>query len=344
MKKRVAILTLLIAVGVFVANTAMRKRVEPPPVVQAKAPDLIAAAGRVEPVSEEIKVGAELNGKLRSVPVEEGDRVRRGQVIAILENSDYAARVDIAKAALAQREAGLRRVQNGARPEEKLEAEASVNEARAVLDNARAELSRREALFRSGDIARADLDRAEREVGVARARYDAALQRKAVAENASRVEDKDSARADVEYARAQLTEARARLEKTVVRSPIDGVVLRKHLKAGETVSDQADNVIVTLGDDSTLRIRADVDETDVAKIVVGQPAFVKAEAYGSREFRGKVVRVSQILGKKNIRTDEPTERVDTKILETLIELNPGERLPAGLRVDAYIEPAKPASR
>jgi len=72
---------------------------------------------------------------------------------------------------------------------------------------------------------------------------------------------------------------------------------------------------------------------------VGQRAYVTAEAYGTRQFWGRVVRVGRILGKKNIRTDEPSEHVDTKILETLVELDPGQTLPLGLRVDSYVEAA-----
>jgi HlyD family secretion protein len=81
----------------------------------------------------------------------------------------------------------------------------------------------------------------------------------------------------------------------------------------------------------------DVDETEVAKIKVGQAAYVTADAYGSQKFAGRVVRVGKELGRKNVRTDEPTEKVDTKILETLVELDPGANLPVGLRVDTYIK-------
>ena len=84
-------------------------------------------------------------------------------------------------------------------------------------------------------------------------------------------------------------------------------------------------------------MRVDVDESDVAKPAVGAAAWVTAAAYGERKFAGRVIRIGGMLGRKNIRTDEPSERVDTKILETLIELNPGAKLPIGLRVDAFIE-------
>lgn len=79
-----------------------------------------------------------------------------------------------------------------------------------------------------------------------------------------------------------------------------------------------------------------MDETEVAKVKVGQAAYVTADAYGTQKFPGHVVRVGNELGRKNIRTDEPTEKVDTKILETLVQLDRGSSLPDGLRVDAYI--------
>jgi HlyD family secretion protein len=91
-----------------------------------------------------------------------------------------------------------------------------------------------------------------------------------------------------------------------------------------------------MADRSRVRVRMDVDESDVAHLRAGQPAYVTADAFGDRRFAGTVVRVGQILGTKNVRTDEPTERVDTKVLETLIELNDGHELPLGLRVQAFI--------
>ena len=102
------------------------------------------------------------------------------------------------------------------------------------------------------------------------------------------------------------------------------------------MSTQFDSPIVTLADRSRVRVRVDVDEADVARLREGQSAYVTADAFGDRRFAGRVVRVGQMLGRKNVRTDEPTERVDTKILETLIELIDGGDLPLGLRVQAFI--------
>lgn len=306
--------------------------------LDAGALDLVAGPGRVEPLSEDIKVGSEINGKLKSVLVEEGDHVRRGQMLGVLENDDYRAQVASAEADLAEKEAALRKIVNGARSEERREARASVNEARAIMENARAEMERRQRLFRDGVVSREEADRYEREFKVATARHDLAAQHFALLDDPAREEDCTRGEANVALARAQLEEARARYEKTFVYSPIDGVVLRKHHRPGESVTNSwnSPDPLVTLGDEKALRVRVDVDENDVAKVRLGDRAYVTADAYHGRKFWGQVVRIGREMGPKNLRTDEPTERVDKKILETLVQLDDGRELPVGLRVDSFI--------
>jgi ABC exporter DevB family membrane fusion protein len=300
---------------------------------------LIAAPGRVEAISEEIRVSSQLSGRLKKVNVEEGDRVQRGQVLAELENDDYKARVAAADAELQQREAELRRTINGARDQERREAEAAKQSAQAVLDNARSEAQRRRGLADRNVISRDEAERFERAYQVARAQYEQAAQHFALLDAPPREEDRSRAEAGVASARAQLAEARAYLEKSYIRAPLDGVILRKLRHTGESVSTQFDSPVVTIADDSILRVRLDVDEADVSKLQVGERAYVTAEAYGSQRFWGHVVRVGRVLGRKNVRTDEPSEHVDTKILETLVELDPGQGLPLGLRVDSFVEAA-----
>ncbi len=326
-------IALLAAAFLYARTNAASSRPESP---AASVVERVAAPGRVEPVSEEIKLAAELNGKLHEVPVEEGDAIERGQVIAVLVNDDYQARVALSEAQVQLKEAELRRVVNGARTQERREAWAAVKETEAVMENARTELHRRETGYQQGVFAKEEADRAGREFGVAKARYEAARERADLIEDHAREEDRARAEADLALSKAQLAEARAKLDKTYIRSPIRGVILRKHLKAGETVTDKGDTPIVTVGDSATLRVRADVDEADISRLRLGQRAYVTAAAYGDHKFWGRVVRIGQLLGKKNVRTDEPAERVDQKILETLVELDPGQRLPAGLRVDAFI--------
>ncbi len=306
----------------------------------SRGPLLIAGPGRVEPYSEDIKIGSELSGRLKSVFFEEGDAIHRGQVLAELENSDYRAQVAAAKASVAAKAAALRKVINGARRQERDGAWSSVNEAKAVMENTQSELHRRQELFAAGVVSREELDRYAREADVAKAKYQARVEQHSLVDDHPREEDRSLAEADLQLAKAQLEEAQARYEKTFIRSPIDGSVLRKHHRSGESVSNSSTvpDPILTIGDRKTLRVRVDVDETDVSKVRLGQKAYVTADAFGQQKFWGQVVRVGQQLGPKNVRTDGPTEKVDTKILETLVELDPGEQLPDGLRVDAFIVP------
>jgi len=340
--------TLLIGLGAFVLTTSLvvsslraHETARAATMASAKqGPLLIAGPGRVEPYSEDIKIGSELSGRLKSVNVEEGDAIRRGQVLAELENADYRAQVGSSRANVVAKQAVLRKVINGARRQERDEAWSSVSEAKAVRENAQSELHRRQELFSAGVVSREELERYGREADVAKAKYEAAVQQHALVDDHAREEDWSLAEADLQLAEAQLDEAQARYGKTFIRSPIEGSVLRKHHRSGESVSNSSTvpDPILTIGDRKTLRVRVDVDETDVSKVRVGQKAYVTADAFGKQKFWGHVVRVGQQLGPKNVRTDEPTEKVDTKILETLVELDPGSALPDGLRVDAFIVP------
>jgi multidrug resistance efflux pump len=206
------------------------------------------------------------------------------------------------------------------------------------MRNAETEMIRRQKLYTAGVIAREEADRAAKEFDVAKARYEERVQNHALVDETAREEDRSLAEARLQSARARLDEVRALLAKTFVRSPIDGTVLRKHHRAGESVSNGSStpDPIFTIGDKRALRVRVDVDEADISKLALGQKAYVTADAYGDRRFWGHVVRVGQELGRKNVRTDEPTERVDTKVLESLIQLEPGTELPVGLRVNSFI--------
>jgi ABC exporter DevB family membrane fusion protein len=267
----------------------------------------------------------------------EGSHVRTGQVVAVLENREYEAARESARARLSGKEAELRRVVNGARLQERRAALAEVREAEAVLENARAEHMRRQGLYEKGAISREEADRAEKAWRVAKARCDAAIERHRLADDPPREEDCSRAEAEVALARSDLEQSEALLAKTFIKSPINGVVLRKYHNTGENVATGLGSPIVAIGDVSRLRVRADVDENDVAAVRIGQRAYITASAYGSKRFYGRVTRLGEALGRKNVHTDEPTEHIDTKILETLIELDLGQHLPPNLRVDVFIE-------
>jgi HlyD family secretion protein len=343
MNKKLAV---FIAIGAFVLTSSLvlfsrrsgAAAASAAQVQRAEGPSLIAGPGRVEPSSEDIKIGSELSGRLRSVNVEEGQKITRGQVLAVLENDDYRAEVESAEANVKAKEAALRKVINGARHQERDEAWSSVRETEVVMNNARAEWDRREKLFAAGVVSREEMEHYAREFDVAQAKYQAAVEQHSLVDDHAREEDQSGGEAELLLAKAQLQEAQARYEKTFIKSPIDGTVLRKHHRSGESVSNSATtpDPILTLGDNRVLRVRVDVDETDVGRVHLGQKAYVTADAFGKQQFWGRVVQVGEQLGPKNVRTDEPAERVDKKILETLVELDSGTKLPDGLRVDAFI--------
>jgi HlyD family secretion protein len=298
---------------------------------------IVTAPGSVEPVSEEVAVGSELAGKLDRVLVEEGSHVRAGEVIAAIANAGFSAQVALAQATLQEREAALRRIVNGARTQERLEALAVVQEADAVSANAVAERDRRRALLEQGAISREEAERAEQAWLVADARKRVAAQRFALIDDKAREEDRAQADAAVAMARAAVAQSEAVLAKTFIRSPIDGVVLRTHHHSGETVLTSQVDPVATIGNISRLRVRAEVDELDVNRVRPGQRAYVRADAFGDRRFPGVVSEVGQSLGKKQIRTEHPEERVDAKVLEVLVVLDEFDGLRPRLRVDVFIE-------
>jgi HlyD family secretion protein len=155
-----------------------------------------------------------------------------------------------------------------------------------------------------------------------------------------RAEDVMMAQANLALAEGNLNEQRALLNKTQLRSPIDGMVLRRYLKTGETISIQPLIPILQVGDTGKLRVRAEIDESDVGQVEIGQRAWVTAPTYAGRRFRGTVASIGQRMGRKTVRSDEPTEKNDTKVLDVLIDFeDPGVRLPIGLRVDVFLDPS-----
>jgi ABC exporter DevB family membrane fusion protein len=298
---------------------------------------IVAAPGRVEPASEEIRVSAAVTGLLKEMVVKEGDKVRRGDVLARLESDEYQAALAKAQAAGELSEAELNRVLNGARQAERQAARAAVEEADAMDKNASLVLGRLHTLGSQGVASIQAVDQAERDYFVARARLRAAREKYALIDDPPRDEDVAIAKARLAAARAAVREAQSLLDKTVIRSPIDGTILGIYRRPGELVSTYfVDQPILSIGDLSTLYVRAEIDEADIGKLQLGLPAYVTADAFGSSRFMGKIIHVGEKLGQKKVHSDAPTERSDTKVLEVLIELNSPNPLRPGLRVNTFV--------
>lgn len=294
-----------------------------------------AAPGLIEPAGEEREIGSEVVGVVREMRVDENQQVKAGEIIAVIDNSEQLARAATAKAEVSLRQAELERLVNGARAEEKREARAALSEAEASLDLARREYDRRLPLAKSGASPQSALDQATSNLNGSKARRAAMAEKLAVLETGPRGEDISAARARLRLAEANLALAEAMLEKTFVRSPISGTILRRLRVAGETVSSTPPTPIAIIGDLHGLRVRAEVDETDVGRVGVGQRVEVVADAFPDKKFGGAISRVSSRMGAKQVQTGRPTDRVDAKVLQVMIDLDAGTNLPVGLRVDAY---------
>lgn len=306
-----------------------------PAVAGARA---VAAAGLVEPHGEERIVIAEATGKLKKVHIDEGDIVKSGQLLAELENAEQAALLAQAKAVVALREAELKKLRNGARAEERTAARAALAHSEAELQWHTLELRRRETLREQNAVI------SQQELDSAQARYDAsvALRDQARARldqinNGARREDIAIAEALLTQAKADLARASAVFEKTLIRSPIDGVVLKRELREGESVTALNPLPLARLGDMTQLFVRAEIDELDITYVAVGQKASVSADAFGGKGFDGRIVRLSKRMGRRQARSDNPAEKQDTRVLEALIALDGQPPLPIGLRVDVKID-------
>jgi ABC exporter DevB family membrane fusion protein len=303
----------------------------------------LAARGRVEgATSQEIKLASRVVGRLKEVSVSDGDPIQKGQVVAILENGDLAAQVQQGRANVARAQAELEKLRNGARPEERDAVRAQMEEAQAAADNARLNYQRAQKLFKEGGvISQSYLDQAERDWKMSQAKLESARQNYKLIMAPPRFEDVAAAQAQVDLYRAQLAQAQDNYDHTFVRSPVDGVVVKRYMNPGESISyESLFQPIVSVSDTTRLMVRAEIDETDIGKIQIGQRAEIRCDAFPGQTFYGRVVRISGGLGKKKIQTDNPTEKVDTDVLESFVEVDPGSPLRVGLRVDVYVQLAR----
>ncbi|MCW8132135.1 MAG: HlyD family efflux transporter periplasmic adaptor subunit [Planctomycetota bacterium] len=148
----------------------------------------------------------------------------------------------------------------------------------------------------------------------------------------------NAARGHVEQARGRTRTAEAELAKTQLRSPVDGVVVWKFRHTGESVLALTPEPVVAVADPVRLRVRADVDEADFARIQPGMRVRVRAEAFGARDFAGRVDVVGASAGQKRFSTGEAKERQDVKVIETIVTFDEQPPFKLGLRVTAYFEP------
>jgi len=296
--------------------------------------EAIAAQGIVEPRRRVVKVGAAQPGLVVRVLVKEGEVVQRGDPLLEFDSTPERAAVETATAEVDAAAAQLTRSKGGARPEEKAAAAADARAAKERAALAALTAKRQAELKAAGAATSQDFDQARYQAAAERAAAKALRFRSAAAYRPWSL-DVSVAFASYRLARARLAEAQARLSRLTVTAPLAGRVLQLVVHEGEYYT-PGTTALLTLGDTSRKRVRLDVDERDVGRLRLGQRGFVQADAFGAQRFPGKLVEIGYQMGRKNVRTDEPTERIDTKILEVVLDLDAGAELVVGQRVVGYL--------
>ncbi len=298
--------------------------------------EVIGGNGIVEPVDREVRVGAPLPGLVARIFVKEGDWVEEGTPLLKLSDDVEAAALRAAQADVEAARAQLGRTKGALRFEDRRAAYAEADAAKARAELSRQSYERLEKLLAKGAATQDERDKAKWQADSDDAAARAAEERARAARAGARRDDVLVSEQAILQAEARLAQAKATLERLTIRAPRAGRIFQILVRPGEYFSPGPTAWLLTMGDTRQIHVRIDVDERDYARVKLGARAFVTAEAFGDRRFGGKVVDIGRRMGRKNVRTDEPTERLDTKILEVVVALDGGAELVPGLRVMGYI--------
>jgi len=237
--------------------------------------------------------------RLRRFLVEEGDPVKKGQLLAQLDSEESQAQLELAGANLMSARARLQQAEAGVAMQD-TQIRSEISQTRASLDQAEADLRRIQGLHRDGYASQQQLDAALAEYEVAKAAHQSALSR--VDENIVKARDVAAALAIVKQMEASWELAKLQLEYTQIRSPLDGIVSEKLMEEGELV--KVGTSILSLVDPKQLYVKATIDEYDAQKVRIGQRALIRVDAFPGETFLGKVYQISPIVsgGKLETRT------------------------------------------
>jgi len=242
------------------------------------------ASGTVE--ATDAQLGFEAAGRIDTILVHEGDRVKAGQELARLDRAELNARRQQATAQLAAAQATLSELVRGSRTEDVQQGRDQATAANQRLADAQRDLDRTKRLFDGGAVAREALDKAQLAFDVAQSQHDQASQALQLLEIGPRPERIEAQRAAVAAAQATVQQINALLGNAVIRAPFDGVVTVKDREIGETVSPGAPVLTVTNLDDRWVRIY--IPETRIGAVHLGEGATITADTYKGRVYHGAV--------------------------------------------------------
>ena len=354
----------LVAVGVVGAWMGWSRRSVESVVVAnvGTVAQTVVAPGRVAAVTE-VVIANKIPGRIKAVLVKEGDVVRRGQAVVQFDDGESQADLRTMEARITAARAEVRRAQASvesararwaeikaaARPQEVERARSDVLQAKERWDNAELERTRFDQLLKNGHVARQQRDSVATEAEVAKARLRSAQETLSLVQAGAKPETVASAWAQVQeteselrraesqvpLAIAELNRARAALNTGTVESTLDGKVTKKMVEPGEAVD--IGTPLMVLSDVSRVVVKAEIDETDLGKLGLGQSATVTSDAFPGRVFPATIYEIGEAVGKRKIRPDDLVKIGDMKVLETKLEVTQGgENLKLGMTVDVRV--------
>jgi HlyD family secretion protein len=316
-----AVLVLVIAGG-LIAATSGGTKIDPSKLAKVEKGDLaksVVATGKVTPITK-VEVKCKASGIVKKLFVEAGDRVKKGQLLAQLDKEEIQAQVEQSRAELQAAEASLKG------------SEADYERAKVDAEGPDVPLLKRayeraDGMAKDGVVSASALDDAQKN-------YEMALNKQNVAKAQLVVLRAKTAQslATVAQDRAHLKQLEEQLSYTDIESPIDGVVLSRDVEMGDAVSSilvlgSSATLVMTLGDTSEVYVKGKVDESDIGKVYLGQPARIKVESFKDKTFQGKVTRISPMgVEKDNVTTFEVRVSIN----------NPGGELKAEMTANAEI--------
>jgi HlyD family secretion protein len=281
--RSIALLVVALGVGSGVWFFIVNRPVATYTVVRGDLAQSVVASGQVI-TPRRASIAAEVTGRVVRVPVDEGETVKRDQVLVELDQSDEQAALAQARAAMAQTEAKLAHIANFTLPA----AEQALRQAQANLTQAQLAYKRTSDLVSQNFVSHAQLDDAQRNLDVAQSQLRAAeLQVAAERKGGSDFTVAEMARREAESAVAV---ARAKLDATVIRAPADGVLIARSVEPGDVA--QAGKELLMLAPTGEMQVVVNIDEKNLGKLAIGQKALVSADAFPGESFPAELFYVN----------------------------------------------------
>lgn len=294
------------------------------PIVEpARSPfsETVAAAGVVEAQTENISIGTAVPGVVVEVTASVGQAVQAGDPLFRLDDRHLQAELAVRQSALEAARRDLERLSNQPRPEEIPIKEALVREAEANFQRQEFDLARLRRLFDSGSATVEELERAEMAFDAADAQLARALAERDLLRAGSWDYDRAVAAAEVARTEAQVAQIETELDRLIVRSLVDGEVLQVNVRPGEYVAAPSPRPLVLVGNVRQMHVRVDVDEYDIPRLDVQARAVAYLKGATDKPLPLRFVRIEPYVIPKRALTGEPTERVDTRVLQIVYALD-----------------------